>query len=60
MIIDVECHRCNGEGEVLGSTPNVRARYVNHDDMDPSDFGEPCPKCGGTGVLELDLEDEAP
>ena len=27
-IIDVECPRCNGMGEVIGSTPNVRARYV--------------------------------
>ena len=55
MIIDVECPRCNGTGEVLGSTPAVRSRYVRQDDLDP---GEPCPKCGGSGVVDYDLEGE--
>ena len=58
MIIDAECPRCNGNGEVLGSTPNVRARYVRLDDLDPGDFGEPCPKCGGSGTVDYDPEDE--
>lgn len=58
MIITLECPRCNGTGEVLGSTPNVRARYVGRDDMDPGDFGEPCPMCLGTGVVDCDPEDE--
>ena len=58
MIMIVECPRCNGMGEVLGSTPNVRARYVRHDDMDPGDFGEPCPKCGGSGTVEYDLNED--
>ena len=58
MIVDVECPRCNGTGELLGSTPNVRARYVRFDDLNPVDFGEPCPKCGGTGTLEYDPGEE--
>ncbi len=59
MIVDIECPRCNGTGEVLGATPNVRARYVPHDDLDPSDFGEPCPKCAGTGCVEYDPNEDA-
>jgi len=40
MIVDVECPRCNGLGEVLGGTRNMRSRMVGHDDLDPGDFGE--------------------
>jgi RecJ-like exonuclease len=58
VIIDVECPRCNGLGEVLGGTPNARARFVRHDDLNPDDFGEPCGKCGGSGVVEYDLNEE--
>lgn len=56
--MDVECPRCDGMGEVLGATPNVRARYVRFDDLDPGDFGEPCPHCAGTGVVQRDLNEE--
>jgi len=59
MIIDVECPRCNGFGEMLGGTRNMRSRMVGHDDISPDDFGEPCPKCAGTGVVEYDPEEEA-
>lgn len=58
MKVDIECPRCNGAGEVIGSTANVRSRYVSHDDLDPGDFGEQCPKCAGTGVVDYDPEDE--
>lgn len=58
MIVDVECPRCNGSGEVLGATPNVRARYVRYDNLDPSDFGSACPKCGGIGVVSSDPAEE--
>ena len=58
MIVDIECPRCNGLGEVLGGTRNVRSRYVRYDDLNPDDFGEPCPKCGGSGTVDYDLEDE--
>jgi len=58
MIMIVECPRCNGMGEVLGCTPNVRSRYVARDDMDPGDFGEPCPKCLGSGTVEYDLNED--
>lgn len=58
MIVDVECPRCNGLGEVIGSTPNVRARYLHRDDMNPDDYGEPCPKCAGTGTVEYDPSEE--
>jgi RecJ-like exonuclease len=58
MKVEIECPRCNGLGEVLGSTPNVRARYVGRDDLDPADFGEDCPKCAGTGTVDYDPDDE--
>ena len=58
MNIDVECPRCNGLGEVMGSTPIVRARYVRHDDLNPGDFAELCPKCLGSGVVDYDPADE--
>ena len=59
MIINTECPRCNGTGEALGSTPSVRSRYVRYDDLDPGDFGEPCPNCGGSGSVEYDDEEVA-
>jgi DnaJ-class molecular chaperone len=59
MIVDIECPRCNGMGEVLGGTRNMRSRMVGHDDLDPGDFGEPCPKCGGSGTVEYDPEEDA-
>jgi len=58
MIVDTECPRCNGAGEVLGSNQSVRSRYVRRDDLDPGDFGEPCPKCGGSGVVDFDPSSE--
>lgn len=58
MIIDVECPRCNGLGEVQGGTPNMRARMVRYDDLSPDDFGEQCPKCLGSGVVDYNPEDE--
>lgn len=58
MTITVECPRCHGLGEVTGSTPNVRARYVRRDDLDLSDFAEPCPKCAGAGTVDYCPEDE--
>ena len=59
MIIDIECPRCNGNGEVTGSTANVRSRYIGRDDLNPDDFGEPCPKCAGSGTVEYDPEEDA-
>lgn len=59
MMIDVECPACNGIGEVIGSTPNVRSRYVARDDMDPGDYAETCPKCLGAGTVEHDLNEDA-
>lgn len=59
MLIDVECPRCDGMGEVLGGTPNARARYVHRDDIDPGDFGEQCPKCLGSGTVKYDLNEDA-
>lgn len=58
MIIDVECPRCYGNGEVIGSTPNQRARYVRFDDLNPDDYTVPCPKCLGAGVVEHDLNED--
>lgn len=59
MIVDIECPRCNGNGEVLGGTRNMRSRMVGYDDLNPDDFGEPCPKCGGSGTVEYDPEEDA-
>lgn len=57
-MIDVECPRCNGNGEVVGGNPNTRARYVRYDDLDTGDFGEICPKCAGSGNVAYDPNDE--
>lgn len=58
MIIDKECPRCNGIGEVHTATPSQRARYVRYDDLSPDDYTEQCPKCGGSGTVEYDADDE--
>lgn len=58
MIEIIECPDCNGNGEVLGGTPNVRARMVSHDDLSPDDFGERCPRCLGIGTVEHDLNED--
>ena len=47
MIVDVECPRCNGNGEVCGVNPNRRSRFVGCDDLSPDDFTVKCPKCLG-------------
>lgn len=59
MIIDVECPTCNGLGEVTGSTPSIRSRYVGRDDLNPDDYAEPCPRCGGSGMVAHDLNEDA-
>ncbi len=58
MIIDVECPFCNGLGEVTGSSPIARSRYVHHDDLDPGDYAETCPRCAGSGVVAHDLNED--
>lgn len=58
MLIDVECPRCHGEGECHTATPSQRARYVRFDDLSPDDYTEQCPKCGGTGAVEHDLNED--
>lgn len=42
MIIDVECPRCNGMGEIEVSSEAAMA----------------CPKCLGTGAVEHDLNED--
>ncbi len=59
VIRDTECPACDGEGRVLGSIPNRRARFVNYDDLSPDDYENECDRCGGTGVIEVDLNEEA-
>lgn len=58
MIIDIECPRCFGSGEVTGTTPTHRSRMVGYDDLDPGDYAKPCPKCAGTGTVEHDLNED--
>jgi len=58
MIIDVECPKCNGRGEVCGVNPNRRSRFVGMDDLSPDDYTVQCPKCLGSGVVERDMNDE--
>lgn len=59
MIIEAECPRCNGLGEVCGVTPNRRSRFVGMDDLSPDDFTVPCPKCAGAGAVEYDPNEDA-
>lgn len=58
MIVDIECPRCNGMGEVCGITPSRRSRFVGHDDLSPDDYTVDCPQCLGTGVVEYAPDDE--
>lgn len=58
MIIDIECPFCNGNGEVCGVNPNRRSRFVGMDDLSPDDFTETCPRCGGTGAVAHDLNED--
>lgn len=60
MIIDTECPDCNGNGEVVGSKPSSRSRFVGHDDLSPDDFTVDCPRCLGRGVVDYDPNEEAP
>ena len=57
MIIDVECPKCNGMGEVCGVNPNRRSRFVGMDDLSPDDYATQCPKCLGSGTVERDMND---
>ena len=59
MIIDVECPFCNGTGEAMGGTANSRSRLVGRDDLSPDDFAEECPRCGGSGCVAHDLNEDA-
>ena len=58
MIVDVECPRCYGLGEVCGVNPNRRSRFVSHDDLSPDDFAVDCPVCLGSGTVEYDPDEE--
>jgi RecJ-like exonuclease len=58
MIIDVDCPRCGGLGELQCYAVNRRSARVDYDDLDPDDFAKPCDKCGGSGVVAYDPEDE--
>lgn len=48
MLIEAECPNCLGCG--LQHSPGCNG--------DPDDDGVPCERCGGTGVVEYDLNDE--
>jgi DnaJ-class molecular chaperone len=49
MIIDVECPTCQGEGW-------IPVRY--NTSLLKGVFEEDCPRCGGSGVIERDLNEE--
>ena len=48
MLIDAECPNCQGCG--LQHSPGCNG--------DPDDDGWPCERCGGSGVVEYDLNEE--
>jgi hypothetical protein len=47
MIKDEECPHCYGLGRIHSPLKNG----------DPDDDGVQCPRCEGTGVIEIDLND---
>lgn len=49
MIIDIECPFCDGAGRIHSSSRNG----------DPEDDGRDCPRCGGSGVVAHDLNEDA-
>lgn len=58
MMIEIECPRCNGNGEVCGVTPNRRSRFVGYDDLSPDDYTVECPRCTGAGYILHDLNED--
>lgn len=48
MIASVECKNCYGEGRM----------HSNGRNGDPFDDGVDCPVCKGTGVVDVDLNEE--
>lgn len=58
MLEDVECPDCNGIGETNAASRSQRSRYVGYDDLSPDDYTEQCPKCGGSGTGQYNVEDE--
>ncbi len=48
MIMDIECRNCDGSGR----------QYSPGCNGDPDDDGVDCEKCDGTGVEQIDLDDE--
>ena len=59
MIVDIECPDCDGLGQVQGTTPSHRSRFVGHDDLSPDDYAVACPKCLGSGTVEYCPDDDA-
>ncbi len=60
MMINGECPRCNGSGEIAVSV-NFPCKYVAPGPV-PDDargvYSTTCGKCNGTGVLEHDCNDD--
>lgn len=46
LVMDVECKFCWGAGKIHSSGRNG----------DPWDKGQDCPKCHGSGVIQVDCE----
>jgi hypothetical protein len=61
IIFDRECERCNGSGEVARSI-YFPCSYVGPGPVPDYARGvapAKCERCGGTGVVDVDLEEEA-
>ena len=55
--LEEECKYCHGTGVVLSTVTSHKSRFVRYDDLDPDDYGEICPVCNGTGVVQVELID---
>lgn len=60
ILVDRECHRCQGSGEVAVrcTFPMTEVGPGPVPDYARGVTGSKCPGCDGAGVIEVDINDE--
>lgn len=60
ILCDRECSRCNGSGEIVArcTFPMSEVGPGPVSDLASGFTGSKCPGCDGSGVIEVDIEEE--